>query len=860
MFDHSTELAPDLDWLLQSNQAPPDVILEGLVTEFYPAVYALAVSILDNKQAARSLAADIFARALIERHAYRPTLGARAWLFRIVLEAGTGARKRLQARQTLRSSLISPASSKELGDSQPASALDAAVWLAVDELDDATRDLALLYYLHDWKPAELEKLLDAENDRLQSGLERSRQAARAEMQAFGVSIPAGTSAAELDALIGASLKRRWPRSSFTPDQLEALARRISRSALVKSGRTRKAVAALEVAVILLVIIFAAALFWGADRWFPEPTPTPAPGFSFSDQPVGGVTVNQPPAVSPQETPAWERRSQPPHVHIRPGDNWEDLAAAMGVDAVEIKQFNRVPEGAPAEPGTRLLNPTEWLVQDAGAPTIPILPVSERRRDLLIALTGPLSYETIFFDAISIDFGPDAYFGPPSVERVQAWLGSGASLVLTGSIEVELPELVWLRQAQNEDSFTSASTRPTEDSPWFWPWGRVTRVGGRALRQIPEVFSALLARGDLAAADHLEIRGRGEWAGVEALIVDQLTATGQVVGTFWLDDRTGVILRRMVFSDDGERLHRVIQVRRLEYNHPIPSDLATTRIPWRGGYAQNAAGLPENPAEARQAIKTEVAVIQSSLPDALEEPSESMLGLLPGSDPGKVGDRIRPPADFTPAQARLTFHFPDRGSKTDPFSTADLLADGFFLAQIPFGNPFSVICDRSRDGLWFAFGSETDPYRGNILRWLNIEKPTATMRTQAARGTVTDLAFSPDSRRLAYFETFFRRVDGLLKILDLETGSVARLMSLTSARSLVWSPDGAQLAMIADLEGGLVSEQVLVMDLEENRVQTLSEPIEDLATDKKDWPVAEWGVEFPVERLGLDACAEPPQDP
>lgn len=859
MFDYSSDLAPDLDWLLQSNQAPPDVILEGLITEFYPAVYALAVSILDYRPAARSLTADIFARALIERHTYRPSMGAAIWLHRIALDAGAGARRRLQARRTLFNSWPFLASSKILGESQPGSMTDAGIWLAVDALDDPTRDLALLHYLHGWKSADLEKLFDVERDDLNFRLERIRSEVRSELKTLSSQTGEDDSAVNpIDEMISASLRRRWPRRDFSPSQIDAAARSISRRAAVKSGRLRNIIAALEVAVILFVIFFATAFFWGADRWFPEPTATPEPG--FANQPIGGVTVRPPSTPLPgRETPEWSRR-QPPHVHITPGDSWDTVAAELGISAAELKQFNRVPAGAVAEPGTRLLNPLEWPAANAYAAAEPVSPISERRRDLRILLSGPLLYDSVFFDALMIDYGPEAYIGPARVERVQAWLGSGVSLVLTGAAENSLPELVWLRLAQNDDSFSSAAVRPMEDPPWFWSWGRVVRSSGRALRRIPEVFSALLVRGDLGAADNLKIRGRAEWAGVEALIVDQYDSAGKVIGTIWIDDRTGVILRRITFTPGSERIQSVVQIRRLEYNLPIPPDLATTQIPWRGGYAQQASGLPEDPREARQAIKTEVAVIQRPLPSVLDLPSESALGLLPGSTPDPSHTRPQPPDDFEPAQARLSFRLPKTGSAAGQFSTADLFADGYFLAEIPFADPFTMICDRSPDGLWFAFGGagrSSDNNSGNALRWLYLEDPTTTIRTQPARGAISDLAFSPDASRLAYFETFFRRLDGFLKILDLKTGSVARVINLAAARSLIWSPDGTQLAMIADLEGGLTSEQILIYNLEEDRVQTLSTPLDQSDSEEKDWPVAEWGVEFPVERTGLDHCADPP---
>ena len=124
------DYAPDLNWLLQSNQTPPEVILEVLVQEFYPQIYYLAFTLLDDRSAALNTANEIFARAILERHAYRTHTEASIWLLRLALKTCETSYKRLSLQRAVKSALPHHHSSKDLGYSTPETLLDAEIWLA----------------------------------------------------------------------------------------------------------------------------------------------------------------------------------------------------------------------------------------------------------------------------------------------------------------------------------------------------------------------------------------------------------------------------------------------------------------------------------------------------------------------------------------------------------------------------------------------------------------------------------------------------------------------------------------------------------------------------------------------------------
>ena len=87
MFEPTSDYASDLEWMIQSGQVSRDILLEALVQEFYPRVYRLVVSLLDDQPAARKATQETFARAIAELHRFRAEDGVEIWLFRIALSA-----------------------------------------------------------------------------------------------------------------------------------------------------------------------------------------------------------------------------------------------------------------------------------------------------------------------------------------------------------------------------------------------------------------------------------------------------------------------------------------------------------------------------------------------------------------------------------------------------------------------------------------------------------------------------------------------------------------------------------------------------------------------------------------------------
>lgn len=825
MVEPPQDYAPDLNWLLQSNQTPPEVILEVLVHEFYPQIYFLAFSLLDDRSAALNTANEIFARAILERHAYRTHTEASAWLLRLALKTCESSYKRLSLRRAAKAVLPHRHSSKDLGYSKPETQLDAEIWLAVDSPDEVARQVALLHYLHGWPVKSLSELLQLQPEDIQAALERTRDTAH---HAW----PDPQTADRLDELIRASLSRRWAKLDFTPEQLNERAARIGRRALRKGRVQRRVVSIMEVIMILFIILFAAGIIWGANVFLPEQTPLPLGSGQKISTPNAPAERGSSASLSTEGVPSAVQTASPPankllnepYVIVQNGDSFESLAAELGVSLERLRSINRFPAETRLWLGMHLLNPN-WFPQVTPYPATPVSPMRlDQRLTLDQAIRQPAPYENIWFDALIIDYGPASYVGPPKIQRAQIWKSADVSLMLAGQAN-RLPEEVYLNRG---DAVYLAL--PVSERFWFSRWYETSFHTSPAREKLAELENALLAPGKLASSAMLRASGYEEQAGVQALVIDEMNASGQRLSRIWMDERTGFFLRKVIYGSSEPDLPLLeFYVRRVAYNVDFPQELMDTRLPWRGGYAQDANGTPE------------------TLPPPIQV--QSVRSRLP---------RVDPPTGFDPAGKRLTFQFPlvyDVGFQQ---TLIELFADGYFLGWTVMGNPWQMICDRSDDGKWLAFAnlapSDRDP--GTRLYWFDLQAPDQRRYLVEIPSGVSQIAFAPDNQRLAYFVQAPQGGYGRVYILDIESAQATDLILLAEAKSLIWSPDGRNLAMIARFKPKNAAEYLLVLDVQTGDL-VYSAPLESSVQVINDWLIGEWGVEFPQEARRLDECAAPP---
>ena len=144
---------------------------------------------------------------------------------------------------------------------------------------------------------------------------------------------------------------------------------------------------------------------------------------------------------------------------------------------------------------------------------------------------------------------------------------------------------------------------------------------------------------------------------------------------------------------------------------------------------------------------------------------------------------------------------------------------------------------------------------DALRWLDLRDPAKLFEPLPGLHA-GDFAFSPDSQKLAVFATGGNAEQAGVYLVTLATGDFSKVIALADAHSLLWSPDGEFLALTGVAEAG-DDEQVLVLHLRSRQIAFQADPLPTGASLPVDWPIANWGVAFPVAPGDMQTCSNPP---
>jgi DNA-directed RNA polymerase specialized sigma24 family protein/LysM repeat protein len=832
MFEPVPEFASDLEWMLQSNQVSRELILEAMIEEYYLDVHYLALTILDDEAAARKATNQAFSNALVSIHTFKGQTSVDLWFYPIVLKTCQRAFSRLQSWRALKAMLPLRRRDTDFGDSRPQTELDAALWLAIDDLDEPSRLLILLLHAHNWDTEKISAILDIPGEELQTAKGQIEDKLRAGLENAAIpEVPA-----KLDELVKSSLKRRWVRSNASQIEVGS----IFQSVL---GRTARGSARLhgfsylkELLVVVILILVAVGSIWAANAIWPEDA-------TRNNLPTVEVTriVNvdvYPTSTKPdgdEITATLEETALPTPVPkdalytVLPGDSLDRIASQFQTSPMEIRELNRLPDGGEIYAGQRLLIPGRLLLNPGRAATpVPSIPQVAPLKDPLssedilhrIEMAG-LLYHTLWLDAQIIDYGPMGYIGPPKVERAQVWLGQDQALALIGSAsEVQI---ALLRQGGK-----IYLAKPGENQPWFFEWQYEGLKDNELIANLTMLLDTLHYGSKPSSGMSFKATDREIQAGREALVVDEIDKSGQRLSHFWMDDRTGLTLRKIYYLADAPEIPKLeIEVKSIEYDIDFPQDLLDERQPWRGGFAQDYTGIP---------ILTTV--------DAWTEPK--------GRDSSSIHYS---PGDSDPLKGRLTFNY--LGNSLTSGMELGIYTESTRLDAVIFSDPWTMICQRSADGTKIAYVPDPNDNSSQFdsLYWLdlNANRPNQPFLSLA----VTHFAFAPDGRRLAVFGKTSPGEPGILILLDTESGDKRVLLTPGDASSLVWSPDGERLALMVRYQVDSFEDYVVVINTYSGVIE-YSESIDYARRPGNPWPMNEWGVQFPVEMGGLETCALPPE--
>jgi RNA polymerase sigma-70 factor, ECF subfamily len=168
--------------LLARCQAGDDLAIAELVAAYRPALFRLALSILDDPAEADEAAQDAFVRALRALGGYRGAAAFTTWLYAITVNVCRGRLRRRGARERLRQALARLLPLAAHPPAPEARALlaegRAAISAAVDALPEAQRLVVVLRYYHDLRLGEIAVVLGVSertvHNRLHAAHERLR--------------------------------------------------------------------------------------------------------------------------------------------------------------------------------------------------------------------------------------------------------------------------------------------------------------------------------------------------------------------------------------------------------------------------------------------------------------------------------------------------------------------------------------------------------------------------------------------------------------------------------------------------------------------------------------------------------------
>jgi DNA-directed RNA polymerase specialized sigma24 family protein/LysM repeat protein len=837
MFDHDPELSPDLVWLLQSRQVEDGLLARLLVQESYAQLQTFWEAMLDDPQAARLASQETLISALLKANTYHEPQSVRAWLTGLAIDLYRKDRRKLAQG-------YGSASRKDL---------------QLDQLAPATRLAAVLRFHLNYPHEEVAGFLGEKLPTTKTRLSSARQLLLDQVSQGG---RARASRAEGDPLVLA-FQRVYPTPVLSEIDLESISQEVIERARRKRRGMQRAAYWKEISLIGAVILV--VLLWMTRTHLDTPEATPKPPTKIALIGAPERLTRQPsatPSPQPTGTPyAWAGAASVSLPQTTPtpipenafyiveeGDTLVRIASQLGTSVEALRSLNRLPEGAVLQPGQALLKPGS-LTLDPSAPNPALYEVQPSPTPLsghpspdeILERWGNFPTNSLWLDIHLTSRGPQGYLGRAQNLRMQIWATLNEQILAAGPDQTA-PDIVFKMKFNQRGVIYVA--RPGIGNPWF-----VRSSSEVEIHQYDPLLSTIMAVQPYHWGDQLintVLLGSGAVGDRPAYILRQFDLQGRPLRTIWVDQVSGFPLHIQVHDlHNPQRITTETLVTGLEINPDIPDTLFNPQVPWLGGYAKDSRGAPF-------------------------APGEDQSPWVSTSSPRINPPYIPAPADLDLAASALQFQFGANFSifpDLDPVNLypAEIFIGGRYLGPTRLPNPFFTLCARSPDGRYMAFAAAgtniPDIYSGgttpgSLIRWIDLSDPE-TEHMPVANLQPFSFVFSPDGKQLAmYAEDIYNRRG--IYLLDLHNEDARLLQDVDSATSLVWNPNGRQLAYISRPGGTQTRYSLVVLNVGSGEVVSRQPfPGDPLTQNAQTWLPLKWGVPFPVEMGDLGACAAPP---
>jgi DNA-directed RNA polymerase specialized sigma24 family protein len=832
MLGQAPEISETLEWMLQSRQVGVDTLVKTLIQEQYSHVYRFVSSIIDSKdsRSCEEITEQIISAAIEDSPGYQGDMNVNAWLCRKSIAV---LRKRGDPP------CKNPA---KMMDIQAGSDLDIPSQGVVNWYAGLTyemRVIVTLFFLFDFSPYQIAVVVGTQEAEVAQMLEYSKGYA-----ALSGDESKNTVFKDLD--IKCALAQSWPIVVLDGSTEKKVAQRILDKLRAKDKRKRHMVFFSEAFLAILAIFFVISLGGLIGRFTPQPTPE----IIYETRMVNHI-VNVTPTPGPTQLP----RPFPDKAIIYEaigGETLHDIADKIYFNAQILAALNHLPANQPLKAGQQvMIGISDSLVimptmsgpgstPKAPAPLPAALTIESDEAVIKQRITSSIkNWQTLWADALVIQYGPPGYVGEPDYRRQQIW--------------IDQPYFHYLLDGENggDANFAYSAVGGWENLLNIQTGDLLSNLGPQELHFHPALEEMLFnTEFEGGIPGEIEIIGQDMIADREVLILERYAAEESLRGSgfedqqqkvlqgrYWIDMHLGSVLRAQKFTgNSANQLFQETIISEIIFNIPIPRRLYDRSQYLQTYFAEDHTG---DYVHEPIAIPADVVVPRQVEGDNQYQP---------------------PSQDFEVRNSYLEFYWtslnrfsPERGTKVD------LFGDGYFLGEIEFAEPEQLVCTRSPDGEKIAFSSWSNDleFGFSSLGWLNLNQ-LPEVRHFNPDLVPYDYAFSNDSRQLAVYacQRYADQACGIY-ILQVDSGASRLLRAVEQGAGMIWSPDGGAIA----IQGSFLKEgkwRLLVLDSISGHV---------IYEGPFDWegfwvphdsPLYHWGVQYPPLRGGLELCMIPPR--
>jgi DNA-directed RNA polymerase specialized sigma24 family protein len=848
MTDRIPELESDLEWMLQSGQVDLHILAEALVEAWFERVYRLAAAFYQDTDDAIYATIETFNSLLLEIHLYKGESGVTIWICRTILKVFERVQKEKRFHKRI---LLSRDKSQAFEHiSHPSSYLAEPqarmVNKVLDTLNREDRLLTLFRYLLTISLDELAIIYKSDVKTIQLRLQIGRSRLRREIES-SVFAADSLKTGFLDKFFELVLQKLWFSSPVEPDFLkQAHAEIVFQVNNRKQSRSKKFsyqefgwIGGVALVVILLIL--------GVGNIIPKSGPNSFPPQNPSSRIPLSSQENQSDKNSPMDKATPESLPKAYlHYIVLPDDSIQTVASRLGISVQDLRNANNIPADGTILPGQILViqsgreasagNQQEFNLVKTPFP----LDISNSYPVIAQRMTDTKQFYQSFWGEIHVFYyGPAGYIGPPRGYRVQIWYAApGNYLLVGGRIQGKPDSIILVRKPPSQPEEVYISYRSDQDGHWFYQ-------NVAELNQLDSVFRLNYSFDALdqvlkilrfqPTKSLIEPSSKENIAGQEAIVATLTDSSDRSRSRIWVDVNTGLILRKQIVSD---RENSLVEIEAsfidILYNQQFAAGLFEPYNYLPAEFGNDPKGWPGGMS------------LGGDAPALWMPPAHPPLSYPPA------------PEDLDVSKSWLIFQYPASYEYHSSRSLVELFSDNYFLGVVRFGNPWTMICDRSPDGDKIAFvGMPDGPVQGTILNWFSLSDPRLEVKDVLGDINIKEIVFSPNSNQLAVFGKYGS--SGGVYIIETSSHLVRRLRQLANASSLVWSPDNEYLAMIARQSEEDDYELFLVLRVSDGEIVYSSMWGQDISSLLPDAPVFSWGVEFPSQPQGLDGCAQPQEE-